>query len=181
MPAMPVWAAVARRYGSWKALRIACLTAAGALLTFFWANDFYSGVACITAFGLSLAGLLMLTDLLIADLVDADELATGTRREGLYFGMNGFIIRLAFTIQGGISAVILTATGYVNPTPGVLYPVQADAAVAGIRWMIAGIPALALTVAFIFLGRYKLRDQRLQDVGMRVAELHAYKQAQRDG
>lgn len=74
-------------------------------------SSFYTGLATIAFFGLSLAGLLMLTDLLITDLVDADELETGTRREGLYFGMNGFVIRFAFTIQGIITAVVLTVSG----------------------------------------------------------------------
>lgn len=176
IPAMPMWTAVARRLGSWTALRIACLTAAATLLTFFAAKDFFGGLACVLAFGVNLAGLLMLTDLLIADLVDADELATGSRREGLYFGMNGLIIRLAFTIQGGISAAILTATGYVNPSAGVLYPIQPPSAVLGIRWMLAGIPTLALVVAFFLLGRYGLRGQRLVEAEEAVARLHAQKQ-----
>ena len=62
-----------------------CLTSAGSLLLFFLPSSFYSGLAVTAIFGLSLAGLLMLTDLLIADMVDADELQTGARREGLVF------------------------------------------------------------------------------------------------
>lgn len=175
LPAMSIWTAVSRRAGSWRALRICCLTSAGSLLLFFLPSSFYGGLAVTAFFGLSLAGLLMLTDLLIADMVDADELQTGARREGLYFGMNGFIIRFAFTIQGIITATILTMTGYIAPTNAVLYPPQPTAAVMGFRTMIAGLPALALAAAFFLLAGYKLHGERLAEVQAEVSDLHAKK------
>ncbi|MBE2202024.1 MAG: MFS transporter [Anaerolinea sp.] len=175
LPAMPVWAAVTRRVGAWRALRGACLTSALALLSFFLAADFYVGLLCVLFFGLNLAGLLMLTDLLIADLVDADELLTGARREGLYFGMNGLSIRFAFTIQGIITGVMLTLSGYVSPTATELYPVQPATAVAAMRWMLAGFPTLGLLLAFFLLGRYTLHGDRLRQVQVEVAALHERK------
>lgn len=175
LPAMSLWTWIARRWGAWWALRLCCLTAAVTMLLFFWSANFLTGTIAVAVFGLPLAGLLMLTDLLIADVVDADELATGTRREGLYFGMNGLVIRFAFTIQGFITGTVLTVTNYVAPTPGILYPVQPATAVAGIRWMLAGIPAVALLLAFLFLQGYTLRGPRLAEVQARVAALHSRK------
>ena len=123
-----------------------------------------------------LAGLLMLPDLLIADVVDADELETGIRREGLYFGLNGFVIRFAFTIQGLITGAVLTLGGYVAPTPGVLYPEQPASALWGLRLMMAAIPALAALLAFFLLRAYTLHGERLAGIRQRVARLHAQKQ-----
>jgi glycoside/pentoside/hexuronide:cation symporter, GPH family len=176
--AMPLWAYWTRRRGAWQMLRLCCLTASASLLTFLLAEDFYSGLIAVTLFGLNLAGLLMLTDLLVADLVDADELVTGARREGLYFGMNGFVIRLAFTAQGLITGMILTWSGYVSPTFGVLYPEQPETAVWGIRLMIAGLPALALLLGYFLLGKYSLHGEKLAEMRTAVATLHAQKQAQ---
>lgn len=173
--ALPIWAAITRRWGAWKTLRLCTLLSAGILLGFFWAYNFYTGLAVGVVFGLSLAGLLMLTDLLIADLVDADELVTDTRREGLYFGMNGLVIRLAFTVQGMITAVVLTLSRYVAPTEGVLYPEQPLTAVWGLRFMIAGFPALALVVAYFLLGKYTLHDEKLAKMRTAVSHLHAQK------
>lgn len=175
--AMPLWTFLARRFGAWRALRLACLAGAFSLLLFLWPYDFWSGTATTAVFGLTLAGLLMLTDLLIADLVDADELVTGARREGLYFGMNGLVIRFAFTIQGLITGTVLTWTGYVQPAAGILYPVQPAAAVMGIRAMIAIIPALALLLAFRFLRGYTLHGARLTAVQQQVTALHVEKRA----
>ena len=148
LPGMLLWTLVARRIGAWRALRIGMVTAAASLLLFYLPRDFFSGIAVTAFFGLSLAGLLMLTNPLIADMVDEDELNTGARREGLYFGMNGFVIRFAFTIQGIITAVILTTTGYIASSDAVLYPEQPQAAVWGIRSMIALFPTLALIAGY---------------------------------
>jgi glycoside/pentoside/hexuronide:cation symporter, GPH family len=175
LPALPAWAALARRVGAWRALRLSCLLGAGILLLFFWPREFYGGTAVALLFGLNLAGLLMLPDLLIADLVDADELETGARREGVYFGMNGFVIRLAFSIQGIIAGTVLTWSGYAASTPAELYPVQPLAALWGIRLMIGGFPALALLLAYWFLRGYSLHDQRLTQVQSDVAALQARK------
>lgn len=176
LPGMGLWTLLARRWGAWRTLRAACLVGAAGLLIFFWPQTFAQGVTATAVFGLPLAGLLMLPDLLIADAVDADELATGARREGLYFGMNGFVIRFAFTIQGLVTGAVLTLTGYVAPTADVLNPVQPAAALLGLRWMLAGIPALALLLAFFLLRGYSLRGERLVQVQTAVADLHARKQ-----
>lgn len=177
LPSMALWTAVARRQGSWRTLRLCCLTAAATLLLFFFPSSFITGLTVTAVFGVSFAGLLMLTDLLIADMVDADELQTGARREGLYFGMNGFIIRFAFTIQGLITAAVLTWSGYVAPTETVIYPAQPAAAVMGMRLMLAGFPALALVAAYFLLRGYELHGERLEEVQAQVRELHARKHA----
>ncbi|MDX1662280.1 MAG: MFS transporter [Candidatus Promineifilaceae bacterium] len=168
LPAMLLWTIVARRQGAWWALRAVCLAAAATLLLFFLPDSFYEGIAATALFGLSLAGLMMLPDLLIAELVDADEAVTGVRREGFYFGVNGFVIRFAFSIQGLLSGYILTRSGYVAASATVLYPEQPPAAILGIRMLIGGLPALAALLAFLVLGGYRLRSGQLSRKGRPV-------------
>ncbi len=175
LPGMLLWTVVAKRIGAWRALRICMLTSAAILLLFFLPQGFLSGLGVTALFGLSLAGLLMLTNPLIADMVDQDELHTGARREGLYFGMNGFVIRFAFTIQGLLTAAILTGSGYVAPSENMLYPPQPAAAVWGIRSMIALFPPLALVAGYFLLGRYTLHGPRLDAVQADVSALHQEK------
>ena len=170
--AMPLWTLVAQRRGAWRTLRTVCLFAAVTLLLFFLPGDFYSGLLVVILFGFGLAGLLMLTNLLIADVVDDDELTTGQRREGMYFGMNGFVIRFAFTLQGITSGMLLELGGYVAPSAGVLYPPQPAGALFAMRLLMGGIPALAALVAFFILGGYRLHGARLRDVQAKVAARH---------
>lgn len=175
--AMPFWTLLAQRWGAWRALRANCLYATATLLLFFVPRNFLGGLAVVVLFGLGLAGLLMLTDLLIADVVDEDELGTGQRREGMYFGMNGFVIRFAFTLQGIISGTILEFGGYVAPSPGLLYPPQPPGALWAMRLLIGGLPAVAALVAFFVLGGYRLHGSRLKEVQAKVTERHAVSMA----
>jgi len=137
-----------------------------------FARDFYGGVASTIMLGFSLAGLLMLPDLLIADVTDDDELKTGVRREGMFFGMNGFIIRFAFSLQGILTGSVLTLSGYIPPSNGNLYPSEPLSAIWGIRIMIA---ALAALVTFLLLRKYALHGDRLDRVRTQVRELHQQK------
>ena len=175
LPAMALWLVLARRYGAWRALRAASLLGAATALYFFFPNTFVAGIIGTTIFGLSLAGLLMLTNPLLADITDEDEVLSGARREGMFFGMNGLIIRLAFVIQGILTAIVFTLTGYVNPSEGVLYPAQPDAALFGMRLLTGGVPAIALVVAFMLLGGYGLHGARAAKVRADAAAIQAVK------
>ncbi|MBP6786528.1 MAG: MFS transporter [Candidatus Promineofilum sp.] len=175
LPAMALWLAVARRYGAWRALRAASLLGAATVLYFFFPRTFAAGIIGTTAFGISLAGLLMLTNPLIADITDEDEVLNGARREGMFFGMNGLIIRLAFVIQGLLTAAVFTLTGYVNPSEGVLYPAQPDAALFGMRLLTGGVPAVALVLAFLLLGGYTLHGARAEAMRAEAAAIQAAK------
>lgn len=171
--AMPFWTRLAQKWGAWRALRTVCLYSAAALLLFFLPGDFYSGLLVVVLFGVGLAGLLMLTDLLVADIVDDDELKTGLRREGMFFGMNGFVIRFAFTLQGVIIGAALELSGYVPASSTILYPQQPPAAIWAMRLLIGGIPAVAALAAYFFLRTYSLHGERLRQVQTRVAARHA--------
>jgi GPH family glycoside/pentoside/hexuronide:cation symporter len=95
----------------------------------------------------------------------------------MFFGMNGFVIRFAFTIQGIITGTVLTLTGYVAASDAVLFPEQPASALLGLRLMIGGIPAIASILAFIILSGYRLHGSKLEAMRREVAALHARKEA----
>jgi GPH family glycoside/pentoside/hexuronide:cation symporter len=175
LPLLPVWSAYAKRSGGRRAWMTASLTFALTSSLFLFARDFYGGVASTIMLGFSLAGLLMLPDLLIADVTDDDELKTGVRREGMFFGINGFVIRFAFSLQGIVTGTVLTLSRYVPPTQGNLYPSEPISAIWGIRIMIAVVPALAALAAYLLLRKYALHGDRLDRVRTQVSELHQQK------
>jgi len=178
LPAMALWWAIARRIGTWRALRVTALLGGITTLYFFIPNSFAGGLLGTILFGVSLAGMLMLTNPLLADITDQDELLHGARREGIFFGMNGLVIRFAFVIQGILTAIVFTATGYISPSPGILYPMQPASAVFGIRLLTGGVPAIALIGAFLLLGRYTLHGEAAERIRAEAAALQARKKSQ---
>lgn len=175
LPAMAFWWWLARRFGAWRALRAACLIGAAVALYFFFPTSFPGGLAGTIVFGLVLAGLLMLTNPLVADITDEDEVLTGARREGMFFGMNGLVIRFGVVIHGILTALVFSLTRYVAPSEGVLYPAQPASAQFGIRLLTAGFPTLALVLAFLLLGGYRLHGERAARVRAEAAAIQARK------
>ena len=113
------------------------------------------------------------------DLLEDDylEILDGQALEPRLLYPNGYkrVNRFAFVIQGILTAIVFTATGYVNPTEGVLFPVQPVSALFGLRLLTGGFTALALVAAFVLLGGYRLHGARAERVRAEAAALQARK------
>jgi GPH family glycoside/pentoside/hexuronide:cation symporter len=140
-------------------------------MTIYSASDFATALLGTSVIGLSFAGLLVYPDLLLADVIDEDETIVGARREGMYFGINGFMVRFGVTLQGLTTSAVLLTSGYVS-SPQVEV-VQPASAVFGIRAMITIIPILASLVAIWGLQHYPLHSGKLAAVRLRSKELRA--------
>ena len=170
LPGIPFWTWVAKRLGSRRGWQISQATFALSMLTIYAANNFNQAIIGTSVIGLSLAGLLVFPDLLISDIIDEDETITGARREGVYFGINGFLIRFAFTMQGFTTALVLSLSGYIPAVSGVP-SIQPATALFGIRAMIALVPIVASLVTIAALQMYPLHSAKVRSVRVRVEEL----------
>jgi len=166
------WRRLAVRLGAWQATRLAIGVFAVSLVPLAFAKVVWHGLAAALALGCGLAGLMVALDILLADVIDADEVRTGLRREGMYYGVNGVLIRLGVTLQALFMGGILTLSGYEAALPPGLQP---PAAVLGLRLMISGLPILALGAAALGLRAYPLHGRELARVQDELADLHAAK------
>lgn len=156
MPMVYVWGLVTNKYGTRKTIMAAAALYMVALIPFAFVTGSVGAVITTACVGLCLAGLIVLLDVLIAEIVDDDEKRTGERREGMYYGMNGFIMRWGVSLQAVIMSGILEGTGYNADIA-----VQPDATVFGIRMMLSGIPVICLLIGILFYYFYPLgRNQR---------------------
>ena len=169
-PMLFLWNAVTQRIGSRQALIASCLVFAAAVLPLLFVNSLVPAIIVMAFVGMGLAGLLMLTDLLLADTVDEDELITGVRREGMFFGINGFIIRFGIAMTSGVQSLVWGLTGY-DPN----LDVQAPTAVFGLRLLMSAVPILGMALATVFTWLYPLHGERLARVKADVEALHAEK------
>ena len=62
--------------------------------------------------GAANSGITLVREIVLSDVIDEDELRTGRRREGSYFGVNAFIERLVMVLVGGSSSLVLGLSGY---------------------------------------------------------------------
>ncbi len=135
--------------------------------------------ACIALAGLGLAGPQTLTNVLFAQVADEDEVRTGVRREGSFFGVNALITKPAQSIAIWIIPFILGRTNFVTRASqlGETFLNQPTEAVLGIKIFSGVIPGAACLLGALLLVWYPLRGEYLARVQARVLELHQEKKA----
>ncbi len=152
VPLLVIWNRITPRIGVRRAWIYSFLLFIPGLLIIMLASDFYTGLIGTTLIAPGLAGFMMLPIVMLTEVIDDDAERVGQRREGIFFGMNGGIVKLAFSFQGMLYALVFAVTGYVAGAE-----VQSASAVWGIRFMMGGSPILALLLGTWALSKYPIR------------------------
>lgn len=135
---------------------------------------------CLVAAGFGLSGPQTLTNVLFAQVADEDELRSGVRREGAFFGVNALITKPAQSISLALIPFVLEGSKFVTreANQGEIFLNQPPEALFGIKVLIGLIPGVAMLIGAIILRWYPLRGQYLEKVKAEVLALHAKKHAQ---
>jgi len=138
---------------------------------------------CIALAGFGLSGPQTLTNVLFAQVADEDELRSGVRREGAFFGVNALITKPAQSMAIWLTPAILQAAHFVTRQSqgGAMLRDQPASAVMGIRILVGLIPGIAMFAGALILALYPLRGRRLEEMKEKVLALHADKHARLEG
>lgn len=169
-PMLFVWRSIIVKKGAKRTMMLAAGAMAFSLLPLLFSNS--GGVIMLVAalFGASLAGYLMISDVVLSDVIDEDEVKTGHRREGMFFGIRAFINRFSIVIQSFTISSVFMLCGY-NP----YVFTQPRSFYGGIFALIAVIPMVAFGLAFAIINLYPLTGNKIQEVRASLAELHKKK------
>jgi len=140
-------------------------------------------LVCLVMAGFGLSGPQTLTNVLFGQVADEDELRSGVRREGAFFGVNALITKPAQSVALALIPFILESTAFVTrqANQGQIFLNQPENAIFGIKALIGLIPGVALILGAILLFWYPLRGSYLDQVKKEVLALHADKHAQLEG
>lgn len=125
-------------------------------------------VAIISLFlGFAVSGSMIMPNVLYGQIIDEDQIRTGKRREGTYYGINALIMRISIVIQGFVSAFILDSTGYIaNATS------QTSEALLGFRFLMGLAPCVCFILAFITIKFYPFFGEKLRELREKSAKLN---------
>lgn len=152
IPALLIWSPIVKRIGYRKTWIISSLTFIPGLLIMTFARDFNTGLLGTLSIIPGLAGSLIMPFPVISEVIDDDaKKEHGYRREGLFFGMNGGIVKLAFSAQGILFAIVTGVTGFAAGSA-----VQTETAIGGIRFLIGVTPIIATLVTAFCMWKYPL-------------------------
>jgi glycoside/pentoside/hexuronide:cation symporter, GPH family len=109
--------------------------------------------------GLGLAGLILMGDVIVADVIDEDEVKTGQRREGMYFGMSKFIMKLSGSIVALWFGWIAPAFGYDSALE-----IQPETVATGFRVFMTVPVVVSSILAILALLFYPLYGEYLKEI-----------------
>ena len=112
---LPFWIWLAKRKGKRFAYMLATsiLSISCFLLTF--TSNKAVGYILASCVGSSLIVVYLIPYSMLPDCIEVDELMTGRRREGIYVGCFGFLMKLSVTLSSGGANMALKLTGYEPP------------------------------------------------------------------
>ena len=100
-------------------------------------------------------------------MIDDDEVKTGIRREGAFYGVNALVIRLA-TILVMVSIIVVFAGngwGAYTARPG-------TDVILGLKILMSIIPAAAAFIGAYFFHKFPLKGQKLAEVKEKLDKIH---------
>lgn len=167
---VPLWMWIGRRWGKHRALQGAFVYTA---LTTLMIVIMPPGNFPLVAIGMAIAGLaqgggILLTRALMADVVDADELETGARRSGLYFGLLLTTSKIAI-VAGPVALVVLQLIGFDAGLGGA----NSGGILLALGVMFIGAPTLFALAAAWLLQNYPLDEARQRELHDAIEARHA--------
>lgn len=119
-------------------------------------------IAALAGIGISAA--YTLPDALFADVIEWDELRTGRRQEGIYFGVRAFIRKVAGAFVIFITLQALGWSGYQTPPEGVTQFAQPESALLMIRLLASPFGAVMLSGVVVFTYFFPLTRERYERI-----------------
>ncbi len=108
---------------------------------------------------------------MLPDVIDLDELETGQRREGVFYGVMTFTQK---TCVGLGIALTLQALQWYGFDQNLLPGQQPPSALNALRWMIGPLPTLILLVGMLLVYLYPITRQKHAEI---LAQLEARRAA----
>ena len=166
-----LWKPLVRKIGLRKTWLISKSIWILTLIPLMFIQDVISGLVVFFFIGVGLAGSLYIYDLIIADIIDEDEVNTGTRREASYYGVLIFFQRTATIFVFLAINLVFTNVGWTvyepeSVTPDVIF---------GLRLLICIFPIVALLIAILAIYKFPLDGEYLRTVKEKLQKIHEEK------
>jgi len=149
--ALPLWTYLARKWNKRNAYIVGMLfwAVVQALIIIIQPGQRTAILFMAFLAGLSVSTAHVLPDALFPDVLEWDELRTGQRRDGLYYGLKTFIRKITGAIAIFLALQVLNAFNYQTPPAGATTFQQAPQTLTAIRFLTGPAGSILLIGAII--------------------------------
>ncbi|HOX31333.1 MAG TPA: MFS transporter [Spirochaetales bacterium] len=166
---VPAFTALARRRSKRSSYMASCLLRLAASAA-MWAVARDSPApwlfALAAVLGLGTSGSIVMVYSMLADLPDADELFSGERREGMYFGLVSFLRQVSSALALFLLSQAIALSGYLPPVEAaangaaaLVKQEQPESFLAAIKAFFVFMPIAAVLLCLWFAARYRLSPE----------------------
>jgi GPH family glycoside/pentoside/hexuronide:cation symporter len=165
-----VWRKLDLSIGSRKGFAISIIAYFIASIPLLFVDTYELLLIVAVVMGFGFGGMLYFIYLIIADIVDEDELKTGVRREGSFFGITNFFMRLSMILSILTVGIVFTQTGWEVYEPvGLIEPL------IGLKLLFVLFPGIALCITLICLKYYPYTKEKVDEIKVELEKLHKKK------
>jgi len=125
------------------------------------------GLAVLAGCGVSVAYLIPWS--MIPDVIELDELNTGQRREGIFYGFMVLLQKLGLALGLFLVGIILQSAGFISST-GEIIPTQPASAIEAIRLVIGPLPMLFLIISCVLAYFYPITKAVHQEIRLQLLQ-----------
>ncbi|MFN2298876.1 MAG: MFS transporter, partial [Anaerolineales bacterium] len=167
-----IWAKVSERIGKQNVYYLGALFFAAALMGLFFLQPGQVAatfvMAVLAGVGISVGYLVPWS--MVPDVIELDELQTGRRREGIFYGFFVFLQKMGLALGLFVSGWVLDLAGYINATPDLPNPEQPASALLALRVLIGPVSAIILLLSFLAVRAYPITRQRHAEIRAELAK-----------
>jgi GPH family glycoside/pentoside/hexuronide:cation symporter len=125
-------------------------------------------LAVLAGFGVSTAYLIPWS--MIPDVIELDELNTGQRREGIFYGFMVLLQKIAIAFSLFLVGILLQESGFLEKMAGQPEPTQPLSALWTIRWLVGPIPMIILLLGLLLAYFYPITREVHAEILLKLTE-----------
>jgi GPH family glycoside/pentoside/hexuronide:cation symporter len=114
--------------------------------------------------GISVSAAYVLPESLFADVIEWDELRTGRRQEGIFYGLRTLIRKLTGALVIFVTLQLLGSSGYVSPPPGSIQFTQGDSALQMVRQLVSPLSAAIVCGTILLAWLFPLSREQYERI-----------------
>ncbi len=122
----------------------------------------------LAGFGVSVAYLIPWS--MVPDVIELDELQTGQRREGIFYGFMVLLQKFGLAIALWLVGEALERSGFIETVAGQPAPIQPDSALLAIRIVIGPLPIVFLVCGLILAYFYPITREVHAEIRLKLKE-----------
>lgn len=160
---LPLWIKISTRISKGASYITGMAIFATGLITSYFLSPIYGpifSVIILTISGIGFSSHYIMPNSIIPDIIELDSARTGIRREGIYYGIWNFLLKVGQAFAGLLIGVTLDIIGFIPPQHGTSEIIsQSKTTLNGIALLCGPIPVAIIIIGIIILKKYPINKK----------------------